>query len=134
RKLPGDCVVEPAVDDVYGEAALASLQHLRRQEPATHPPVKPLATAVAHLEAGIKALDVLDDGPVEIRDPHLEAMRHGKLISVHQELVGQRGAHLEELEAAQLVGLGELRQEIGPALQDPIARAWRQEIWLEKPV
>src|SRR3989442_856020 len=67
--------------------------------------MQPFSNPSPHLEASVQALNVLNNFPVQIRNPNFKRVRHRELVSVHKEFVGKSGTDLEELHSSKLVGL-----------------------------
>src|SRR2546426_6559812 len=93
---------------------------MRRQEVPAHTPMQPFSNPSPHLEVSVQALNILNNFPVQIRNPNFKGMRHRELVSVHQEFVGKSGTDLEELHSSKLVGLFHKWNKVGPAFQNPL--------------
>src|SRR5207247_2724574 len=94
-EIPGHGGLEPAIDHIHAKAALFALENFARQKCTGDAAMEPFATAVADLEAGSESLHILHHLSVEIGHAYLEAVRHGQLVGVHEELVGKRCTQLE---------------------------------------
>src|SRR2546427_7559791 len=84
--------------------------------------MQPLPSTIPDLEVSRQPFDILDDLFIKVRDAQFETMSHRQLIRIHEEFIGERGAHLHKLEASKLIRLRHELGEILPALQYSVTR------------
>ena len=94
--------------------------------------MQPFPGAISHFEVCRQPFDIFDDIFIQKRDAKLETVRHGELVRIHQELIRKSGSHLQELEPAELVGLGHEILHARPAIQYGVTRIDAQQPLLKQ--
>src|SRR6266480_4455062 len=102
--------MKPLVHYIGGEAALLSLKNSRRKVTLAYLTVQPFASSIADFQIGAEALHVLYHRPIQVGNAHFETRRHGELVGIHEQFIGERRTDFKKLKAAKLIGILHLRQ------------------------
>src|SRR6266513_6443877 len=108
--------MKPLVHYIGGKATFLSLKNSRRKVTLTYLTVQPFARSIADFKIRAEPLHVLYHRPIQVGHANFETMRHGELVGIHAQLIGERRADFKKLKAAKLIGILHLRQQFTPEI------------------
>src|ERR1700683_3750313 len=79
-------------------------------------------------------LRIFDDFFVQERHSDFKTVSHGKLVCIHQKLIGQRGTQLQKTKASKLVSLAHQRSQIAPRVENFVSGTAGNDSVLKEPV
>jgi len=118
---------KPLVHHVHSKTALLPAKQTSWKKAAANTSMQPFPNPITNLKGSLQTLDVLDDFPIEIRNPNFKGVGHGEFVCIHQEFVRESRTELDKLKPTQFIRVLHQRHEFRPTFENPISGSgWKK--------